>query len=467
MCLYKAKRSHGHMLCLLMLVLNLVESHQKNDMVDTPLNINTNSKDILQHEAQLIEKFPFLKSSCVKQALAEFLPRCLKEGFDSIDSHERVETAVKLSICEFEASGLQSIPKSCLQTNTDIESMMDCMLHLESSTKWWTTYSGNYQKLPTICYENSLPYEKEQLLDVYVKLQTLYGTLANDLENMLFDNIQRFQSSFDSQVSQMLKKYWSTFADDSQRHRNDLNQMLKHFDNAWESRLNQKSQELEIFLNVTNSGVSNLVNDMEISLKQIYEELKDQDIRNQIKALNAENLKHWDELTTRSNEMRNIQEDNLMLMENQMERVTKGVEVHLRDFSNRINESQYHTVTLLSSFESRFDIINSQLNTTTSLIDDIQYTLKDLYSITKRFEKTFKYFTSVPLLFCCIGRLILGHSKLFFTVAMVLSTLISKFANTSVEFRYSYRAATLTWKFAITICAIMLGSKLGKIKAFL
>lgn len=85
---------------------------------------------------------------------------------------------------------------------------MDCMMELERSPQWWTTYSGNYQHLSSICFENSLPYEKDQILELFLNITDVYGEFYQNIEsqirqaetqmeNQSRENFERLQSMFE------------------------------------------------------------------------------------------------------------------------------------------------------------------------------------------------------------------------------------------------------------------------------
>ncbi|KAK6202823.1 Tht1-like nuclear fusion protein-domain-containing protein [Scheffersomyces amazonensis] len=103
------------------------------------------------------------KNACVKEAIQNVLPECLNEGIDSLDPNLRKKSAISLSICEFQSSGVE-IPESCNPLNINYD---ECMSDIKLSPQLWTSYSGNYREIANICYQESLPYEKDQILRLY------------------------------------------------------------------------------------------------------------------------------------------------------------------------------------------------------------------------------------------------------------------------------------------------------------
>ncbi|SCU96333.1 LANO_0E13234g1_1 [Lachancea nothofagi CBS 11611] len=179
-------------------------------------SLHKSSPDLNDLSRIIETSFPFYKGFCAGQALKDFLPQCMQHGIETIDPKLRVQAAVKLSFCEFEESGLEMKPKSC--TDSSFNGIKECVDEMKSSPQWWTTYSGNYQRLSTLCYENSLPFEKEQLLALFLNITDVYSTFNEMLEahltdkfkileNLTTSNIQKFQEAFEKQVEAMGQTY--------------------------------------------------------------------------------------------------------------------------------------------------------------------------------------------------------------------------------------------------------------------
>lgn len=163
-------------------------------------------------------KFPITQSSCVKNALGEFLEICMRKGFEFVDADLRVITAVRLSVCEFESSGLTNYPSECHEKRLGGIDTISCVNALESSPQWWTTYSGNYQNLPHICMENSLPFEKEQILELFLNITDMYSEFQRNIENYWKsfssdleingkENIDMIQNLFNSLVNDLIQNH--------------------------------------------------------------------------------------------------------------------------------------------------------------------------------------------------------------------------------------------------------------------
>lgn len=145
-----------------------IDNHQRIDAITT---------EYLQRN------FPFLTKTCSKDAVSKFIPLCIQANeINSIEERIKVETAIKLSVCEFENSGLHDwIPKGCFYGQP--QEIVECMTGLEVGGQWWTTYSGYYQNLNEICYQYSLPFEQERLLGMFLNVTDM----VNDI-NIFWSN---------------------------------------------------------------------------------------------------------------------------------------------------------------------------------------------------------------------------------------------------------------------------------------
>ncbi|CDO96531.1 unnamed protein product [Kluyveromyces dobzhanskii CBS 2104] len=182
-------------------------------------------------------RFPITETGCAKKALKEFLEICSKKGIEFVDTDLRVLTAIHLSVCEFESSGSKNYPTECSANPLSELDAAECVTALESSPQWWTTYSGNYQNLPQICMENSLPYEKEQLLELFLNITGMYSDLQEnvtdywnnfhaDFENSGKRNLDTLQSLFDLFIQDLLKAHETRNREASK----ELSEMQQFFD---------------------------------------------------------------------------------------------------------------------------------------------------------------------------------------------------------------------------------------------
>ncbi|ODV81784.1 Tht1-like nuclear fusion protein, partial [Suhomyces tanzawaensis NRRL Y-17324] len=102
-------------------------------------------------------------SVCVQKSLQPILPACLSQGIESLDPNLRKILAIKLALCEFQNAGIL-YPSACNHLDEELEL---CIENLEKSPQYWTTFSGYYREIQTICYEESLPYQKDHVISLF------------------------------------------------------------------------------------------------------------------------------------------------------------------------------------------------------------------------------------------------------------------------------------------------------------
>ncbi|GAV54307.1 hypothetical protein ZYGR_0AL00390 [Zygosaccharomyces rouxii] len=390
----------------------LVESvHQR-------LLSSSSREDIVSDEA-LQRNFPFLKSSCVRDALRTFLPICLKQGIESIESSFKVETAVKLSICEFQVAGLGHIPDSCKNTQTD--SMMDCMIQLESSTQWWTTYSGNYQRLSSICFENSLPYEKEQILSLFLNITNIHSEINDNLTKHFFNLMSDVESSSDEHlqaIAQLFQEYLKQIDETFKGKQNEF----KDYQDDMQSLIVQNSQ----FMKKQNVGFMQSMDSLQHMIDGIIMDLKNNEISQQIVETQNENLDSLRQMKSLMQEIYQFQRHGQTQMDNEMELFFENTRQNMGIVANEVKHSQMKAVEelqvsllpsiveelipqlskiregLLKDWESTTNLINTdfqwwnhqmndsfqqislKLNTTMQTIEDIDRSLSKFGKIFKR-----------------------------------------------------------------------------------
>lgn len=209
---------------------------------------NINDRINILTEEYLETQFPFLAKSCSKRAVASFIPLCIQDGgAASIEEKIKAETSIKLSICEFENSGLQDwIPQGCFFSDQPTDTI-ECMAGLKiGGGLWWTTYSGYYQNLNDLCYHYSLPFQQEQLLDTYVNLT---------------DMVEQVTSFWSGEIVKM--------GDQSEIVINEHIENISSFFNEWfDDFLIQDQQFKEVFSNHNKEFLSNISNEQDISLNE-------------------------------------------------------------------------------------------------------------------------------------------------------------------------------------------------------
>ncbi|SCU85680.1 LADA_0D08966g1_1 [Lachancea dasiensis] len=172
--------------------------------------------------------FPQYRSYCAGEALREFLPRCMQNGIETLDPQLRVQAAIKLSFCEFQESGLEVTPHRCLDLS--LEGSKRCMDQMRSSPQWWTTYSGNYQRLSTLCYENSLPFEKEQLVELFLNITKIYASFSEKLDAELTRKLIVLEEFMTQRMSNFEDMFGQQVADMNTAYARQMSSFLEHLD---------------------------------------------------------------------------------------------------------------------------------------------------------------------------------------------------------------------------------------------
>ena len=301
----------------------------------------------------LESKFPFLKSTCVKDALKSYLPQCMANGFESIDAETRVETAIKLSVCEFQASGLGEIPANCMVD--DLGSMMDCMFELESSSQWWTTYSGNYQRLSSICYENLLPFEKEQILRLFLNITELYDSFGGDIDtklNDLMSQMEQESESFLNDLARMFRNYDSELRNMTESNRIILENNLSFFKDRVNDLFYDTSEQLEVQIIEKNNQLLNEVDNIHHIVSDLADELSKNDIKAKINDLKDDSLNNLQDLVEMSHDVREYYSRNNRLVNTELENFSMGIKKQLGGMSKDLSESQMEAIELLQGFNS-------------------------------------------------------------------------------------------------------------------
>lgn len=118
------------------------------------------------------------KSPCTQAALREFIQECTAKGADSVDVDIRISLAVKLSICELEETEVDY--PDCCKSLTLIGDFKRCIQEFRKNSQLWTTYSGNYRKLRTICFEEAFPFMKDHVVDLFYNITKVYSGFFNE-----------------------------------------------------------------------------------------------------------------------------------------------------------------------------------------------------------------------------------------------------------------------------------------------
>ena len=351
--------------------------HPKDIYVD----YNARIKDL--SDQFLATQFPNLVKSCARRSLSGFIPLCLnKDGIESVTDSQRVQTAIGLSICEFEASGLdQLIPYECLslgssfnQINDDNESVMRCFIsRLELRGEWWSTYTGYYQRLDDLCVSYALPFQKDEMIDVFFNVTKFMATV-NDFWGLKFDEVTlRVDKEMEchlKRVEEITHRIW---------------QDLANGDEAMRGQFVKFGEELADMLNVSSSQVNKTFSELDTSLI-----LKVDNVNQEFDSILArlETLQN-DSITSLELALRETAQ-NLVgaqhdLLETELNRIISTL--------GTFTESQLDTLELLQNFGSvTRNMIDGEL---TAQLEELKSTIfKDWLSMSEVLSKEMKLWNS-------------------------------------------------------------------------
>lgn len=194
-----------------------------------------------------------------------------------VSPEERLAAAVDLSVCEFEAA-LVEYPDKCRNLNTASE-YLDCVLKLRPVAQFWTTYSGNYQKLKSICHEEA-PFIAHQLLvDLVFNLTRLYGDLQRkateatyEYECRLLEMQQRFKD-LSEMLGQLSSAYRLEKAEQSSTHLQAMAEVKSEAANM-NGVLTELFDRNRAFLDGVSASFENFHLQILGDSRQVYEELR-------------------------------------------------------------------------------------------------------------------------------------------------------------------------------------------------
>lgn len=210
-------------------------------------------------EDSLLSLAIYHSSSCSHNALLEYMELCSEIGFDLVDPQLRLRLAVKLSICEFEEASVE-FPNKCKHLDTASE-YISCVKEFRRIPQLWTSYSGNYRKLRTLCYEELLPHAKNHIVELFANITKIYSsfyeTMARSQEKMAAGNdvlaskLQALQEMMDETLIRY-HEHFSSFSEDSEKHSGIMKanyEMVESLLRSQASHVFQQTDELRTELN--------------------------------------------------------------------------------------------------------------------------------------------------------------------------------------------------------------------------
>ncbi|KAK6464581.1 Tht1-like nuclear fusion protein-domain-containing protein [Scheffersomyces coipomensis] len=352
------------------------------------------------------------KNECIKQAISNIIAGCVEEGVDSLDPVSRKISSVKLSICEFKTSGID-YPHSCHGTNIDYDA---CIFEMKASPQFWTTYSLNYKEIANVCYQESLPYEKDQILSLYANITEVIDKVFHDFKesNEYNEEMQiELKIKFDSLLTAM-NELVEEYKSNQQEVKNNFNEYKEDIENSLNNTLvvikdtydgiYTDFSEMETYVLFFTTQIrdvkedfSKVVSDLERFSSEIVENLENTSLESQ--EYTEKILSNFEQIWESSNENQKLGNKlSLTLKKNQV------LENELQSQLYQIDhELLIHNDLLLSEFTRLFlelsnkfnQTLEEQLNVTDSkLADFMNNTMKNFDMKLNRTEEILNGITS-------------------------------------------------------------------------
>ncbi|KAG2731268.1 hypothetical protein G9P44_005684 [Scheffersomyces stipitis] len=203
-------------------------------------------------------------NKCVMDSISNILPQCSAQGIESLDPYERKVSAVKLSICEFQEARMM-YPEYCNDLTNGVEL---CIAELQHTPQYWTTFSGYYREIATICYQESFPYQKEQIIDLYQNITLVYSKFLQDIKKSNGNSKEReaiLKNKFDEVLATM-----NSIIGDQKRDRQEMQSELQNYNTHLKfvlhdsiSLLKDYSEEVDTFLGNIDGHFTSIISQLD------------------------------------------------------------------------------------------------------------------------------------------------------------------------------------------------------------
>lgn len=189
------------------------------------------------------------KSSCFRDAARSLELDCSAfEGAD--DTNLRVIYAVRLTMCELQASRVE-VPTACDMSHLETyEDTLACLDGLQTRGQWWTTYSGYFKAVAEMCHVSRQEVEKDVLLEFHRNLTLTQVQLVETLYEQL-DEVRHLLAEREAMSSM-----FDTFKKN----------LFTSFENVL-STLNETNDQAVSSVSTTVSGVVHIFEDFVVSLR--------------------------------------------------------------------------------------------------------------------------------------------------------------------------------------------------------
>ncbi|KAI8097068.1 uncharacterized protein BX664DRAFT_72335 [Halteromyces radiatus] len=263
------------MIILHMIILFISQTIMAQLWWNTPFS-NQVIQQVTDHGLDLFNGLQLKQKDCFKKATLSLEKECQQIGFDQ---QNQMKYALMLTLCELETAQI-SIPLECHHPTLYLQV---CITKLASIPQTWTTYSGYFRDVSTICFAIRYPLEKE-LLQQAQQNMTLYQTkYYNMLQQQQLDMIEWRNQEMKLLDTIRLQQFelWSEFnhlQDHSSDEMNDLISIIRetkhHASDIYANQqmltkanqhyFNQINQYLINILNHTNHEFTSIYTKMEI-----------------------------------------------------------------------------------------------------------------------------------------------------------------------------------------------------------
>jgi len=351
------------------------QTHQQSDYSITDIvKRHRLLTETTRHEVEIF-KNPKYDTSCIKKALTPILPKCLKSNIDSLDPELRAITAAKLSICEFEVAKI-TYPNECyprryfFSSDEDSIDYEDCILSLEKSPQWWTTYSGNYRAIGDICFQESLPYEKDEILNLFLNVTEIYEKILEDLNESIEMSTNFKQSSKKSfeELKKFMDQVLSKFQQDSDEEKSAYGEKLKEMNKILEETSSLTKLLSNNTIDVTGL-VINQIQELGTKWDGFFNEFDNDEFMNGLKLMKETFIKDIEERNFKTNQL--------------LDDISNKLTTTSSIFDNNLEKSQKLELSLDESLQNSQTIDKILRNTGDSIMISSDYATNLLETFTE------------------------------------------------------------------------------------
>lgn len=404
----------------------------------------------IQDSLEILEliKFKNSHSECLRTALGSMLVDCRQHGVESLSAKSRKYLALKLTFCEMESLKLD-LPSTCYNIYSELE-MDICIAAVEKIPQYWTMFSGNYREIRKICYEESMPHQKDQILSVYTNITKVFMTLNSEMlkSSSVNEELHReFESKFDGLLAAMRDLTSDVFK--SQKH------MSQEFEKS-NSAVKDSFENTLVLLQSFSGNVLDDVNELAVNLnflklefQLLQQSFTELNVTRVFESLKGEVSEQYDDILETMDKAADKVVSKFEVLNGQADsRMTKEIQLH-QSLSDNVelssnlnsmlanikvnaehhiqalvanNENEYNFIReLLNGLENLFEQIDTRLDQCLEKIDDktgeilakIQDTNKELDSMLRFFQYGFKLKASLITWVNAVYNLIINQFQAF------------------------------------------------------